>query len=128
MDKHNHKILLVMCSTQSIYLFIPDITIPGIPTARDNFNIICRLDGVVERLVGVPLVSLSFVNSPGGAPEAQSRDGSAYIIQRIFNPGKTSDVGTYSCVTLIISSQGIILSPASDILQIQSMQYISLVQ
>ena len=128
MDKNNRKISLVICVALNPYLFIPDIIIPGIPTAGDNFNIICRLDGVVERLVGVPLVSLSFVNSPGGAPEAQSRDGSAYIIPRIFNPGKTSDVGTYSCVTVVISSLGIILSPAREILQIQSKQYISLVQ
>ena len=104
------------------------------PTAGDNFNIICRLDGVVERLVSTPLVFLAFVNAPGGTPEDQSKDGSAYIIPRIFNPGETSDVGTYTCVTTVFPlSGGIFASTASEILQIQSnvtilSQYISLVQ
>ena len=86
-------------------LFAPDIIIPGVPTAGDNFNIICRLDGVVERLVGTPTVILSFINSPGGSPEDQSRDGSAYIIPRTFNPGKTSEVGTYTCAATVIHGE-----------------------
>ena len=92
------------------------------PTAGDNFNIICKLDGVVERLVSGTSVSLSFFNPPGGAPGDQSQDGSAYIIPRIFTPGKTSDVGTYTCIaTAVIPSLGAFLSFANGrILQIQS--------
>ena len=112
-----------LCVALSHDLFAPDITIPGIPTAGDNFNIICRLDGVVERLVSTPLVFLSFSNPPGGASGDQSHDGSAYIIPRIFNPGETSDVGTYLCSALVFSSLiGGFLGIASEILQIQSMQ------
>ena len=100
-------------------LFAPDVIIPGVPTAGDNFNIICRLDGVVESLVGSPVVILSFISPPGGASEDQSKDGSAYIIPRIFNPGMTSDVGTYTCATVITTSMTFI-STSSRILQIQS--------
>ena len=105
-------------------LFTPDIIIPGAPTAGDNFNIICRLDGVVERLVGAPTVLLSFVNTPGGAPGDQSQDRSAYIRPRIFNPGETSDVGTYTCLaTVILSLGGAFVSATNRILQIRSTQY-----
>ena len=102
-------------------LFTPDIIIPGIPTAGDNFNIICRLAGVVERLIGTPLVILSFISLPGGVLGELSQDGSAYIIPRIFNPGETSDVGTYTCAATVISSSGGgFVSTASGILQIRS--------
>ena len=101
-------------------LFTPDIIISGAPTAGDNFNIICRLDGVVERLVGTPTVTLSFTNPPGGVSGGQSRDGLAYIRPRIFNPGKTNDVGTYTCGAIVLLSLGVFSSTASEILQIQS--------
>ena len=102
-------------------LFTPDIIIPGAPTAGDNFNIICRLDGVVERLVSTPSVILTFINPPGGAPGDLSQNSSAYIRPRIFNPGETSDVGTYTCAaTVIIPSLGTFLGIANRILQIQS--------
>ena len=91
------------------------------PTAGDNFNIICRLDGVVERLVGTPTATLSFINPSGGAPGDQSQDGSVYILPRIFNPGKTSDVGTYTCVAVVLPSiGGFFGSTTSRTLQIQS--------
>ena len=119
MNENNLEILLFVALSSD--LFTPDIIIPGAPTAGDNFNIICRLDGVVERLVSTPMVFLSFSNPPGGAPGDQSQDGSAYIIPRIFNPGKTSDVGIYSClVSVIIPSLGTFLGIANRILQIQS--------
>ena len=105
-------------------LFTPDIIIPGVPTAGDNFNIICRLDGVVERLVGTTTVILSFINSPGGAPADQSRDGSAYIRPRIFNPGKTSHVGTYTCVATVIHGQSFVAT-SLQALQIRSKQQLS---
>ena len=43
-------IKLITCIALSDAVFTPRIIIPGVPTAGDNFNIICRLDGVVERL------------------------------------------------------------------------------
>ena len=102
-------------------LFVPDVIIPGVPTAGDNFNIICRLDGVVERLVGTPMVTLSFSSPPGGAPGDQSQNGSAYIRPRIFNPGRTSDVGTYTCLAVVVpSSGGFFGSTSSKNLQIRS--------
>ena len=102
-------------------LFTPDIIIPGAPTAGDNFNIICKLAGVVERLVGAPTVSLTFINPPGGASGEQFDDGSGHIRPRIFNPGKTSDVGAYTCIATIISPLGGFFGIAtSRILQIQS--------
>ena len=117
--KNNVKILLFVELSNN--LFTPDIIIPGILTAGDNFNIICRLAGIVERLVGTPTVSLLFLNPPGGAPEDQSQDGSAYILPRIFNPGKTSDVGIYTCVaTVFLPGRGFFVNTASEILQIQS--------
>ena len=101
-------------------LFTPDVIIPGVPTAGDDFNIICRLDGVVERLVGTPTVILSFINPPGGAPGDQAHDGSAYIRPLIFNPGKTSDFGTYTCIATVVPSTGAFVSVSSGILRIQS--------
>ena len=91
------------------------------PTAGDKFNIICRLDGVVERLVGTPTVSLSFGNPPGGVSGEQFQDGSAYIRSRTFNPGKTSDVGTYRCFALVdAAAKNFFGGIAIGILQIQS--------
>ena len=102
-------------------LFTPDIIISGAPTAGDNFNIICRLDGVVERLVGTPTVVLSFLSPPGGVSGSQSRDGLAYIRPRLFSPGMTDNSGTYTCVaTVIPSSGGFFGCISSGILQIRS--------
>ena len=101
-------------------LFTPHVIIPGTPTAGDNFNIICRLDGIVKRLVSTPAVLLIFISPPGGVSGDQSRDGSAYIRPRIFNPGKTSDVGTYICGASVFLSSGLFGDTASGILQIQS--------
>ena len=102
-------------------LFTPDIIIPGVPTAGDNFNIICRLDGVVERLVGTPLVSLAFSNPPGGVSGVLSQYGTVYIRPRIFNPGKISDVGTYTCAAAVIpSKESFFGNTTNEILQIQS--------
>ena len=102
-------------------LFTPAVIIPGVPTAGDNFEIICRLAGVVERLVGTPTVILSFTNTPGGAPGDQANDGSAYTRPRIFNPGRTDDVGTYSCAASVISSSGAaFIVPSNNVLQIRS--------
>ena len=119
---NNLKILLFVALSSN--LFTPDIIIPGAPTAGDNFNIICRLDGVVERLVGTPSVTLSFSHPPGGMSGDLSRDGLAYIRPRIFNPGMTVDTGIYTCVAVVISSSfGFFFGDiSSGILQIQSMQ------
>ena len=100
---------------------MPDIIIPGAPTAGDNFNIICRLDGVVERLVSTQVVSLSFSNPPGGFAGEQSRNGLAYIRPRLFNPGTTDDSGTYTCIAIVRPSLGVyFVGSSSRILQIKS--------
>ena len=100
-------------------LFLPDVIIPGVPTAGDNFNIICRLDGVVERLVNTPQVVLAFVSPLGGASGEQSQDGLAFIRPRIFNPMEISDVGNYTCAASIISL-GFIATSSPNVLQIRS--------
>ena len=76
----------------------------------------------MERLVDTPIVSLVFVNPPGGVSGDQSRDGLAYIRPRIFYPGKTSDVGNYSCFTAVLIPSTVVIfgSNASETLQIQS--------
>ena len=75
----------------------------------------------MERLVGTPTVTLSFINPPGGVSGQQSQDGSSYIRPRFFNPGMTDDAGTYSCGAAVIpSSGGIFGTNASEILQIQN--------
>ena len=100
--------------------FTPCIIIPGVPTAGDNFNITCKLDGVVERLAVSPTVTLTFFNPPGGTPNNQSQNESAYILPHIFNPGMTAAGGTYECVATIISNL-IFVESATEVLQIQSM-------
>ena len=103
-------------------VFTPRIIIPGVPTAGDNFNIICRLDGVVERMVG-ERVDMSFRSggTQGGTLGAQSQNGSAYILPHIFNPGMTDDVGTYTCrVTVEPPSGSFFTDQTSEELQIKS--------
>ena len=117
LTKNDLKILLFVALSND--LFTPDIIIPDAPTAGDNFNITCRLDGVVERLVGTPTVILGFSNSPGGLSGDQSRDGSAYIRPRFFDPGMTDDSGTYSCFAVILS-WSFISSSSSGTLQMKS--------
>ena len=117
--QNNLKILLFVALSNN--LFKPDIIIPDVPTAGDSFNIICRLDGVVEKLVGTLTVILSFPNPPGGAPGDQSRDGLSYVRPRFFNPVTTGDVGTYICLATVISSSGsAFISTSSGIFQIKS--------
>ena len=104
--------------------FTPRIIIPGVPTAGDNFSILCRLDGVVERLA-VTLVSLSlaFINPAGGTAGEMSQNRSAYIRPHFLNPGMTDDVGTYTCLATVIASTSNstdIFSNASEVLQILS--------
>ena len=101
-------------------LFVPDIIIPGAPTAGDKFNITCRLDGVVERLVGTPTVLLSFLSPPGGVTGIQFQDGLAYSRSHSFKPGMTDDVGNYTCAASVFLSLGLFGSTSSRILQIQS--------
>ena len=110
------KILLFVALSND--LFTPDIIIPGVPTAGDNFNITCRLDGVVERLVDTPVVILEFSNAPGGLSGDQSQDGLAYIRPRFFDPGMTDDSGTYSCIAIILSWK--FISSSSGTLQMKS--------
>ena len=118
-DKNNLKILLFVALSND--LFKPDIIIPGVPTAGDSFNIICRLDGVVEKLVGMLTVSLSFISPLGGVSGQLSQDGLSYVRPRFFNPVTTGDVGTYICLATVISSSGsAFISTSSGIFQIKS--------
>ena len=94
-----------MCTLYSIELthdlFTPAIIVSHNPTAGEQFNITCRLDGVVERLA-VGTVSLSWLNPPAGTPGMQTRDGSAYTKQLQFTPVVvTSNAAAYMCVAQI---------------------------
>ena len=118
LNKNDLKILLFVALSND--LFTPDITIPGIPTAVDNFNIICRLDGVVERLVGTRLVVVHFIISSGGFSTDLSRDGLAYITSRFFYPGTTVNTGICICHAIVISSlDWVFFSSSSGTLQIK---------
>ena len=103
-------------------LFKSDIIIPGLPTAGDNFSIICRLAGVVERLVSGTSVILAFVSSPGGVSGDQALNGSAFTKSRMFNPGRTSDSGLYTCVSTVIVNGNFLTSSTSEILPVKSKQ------
>ena len=117
-DNNDFKILLFVALNGN--LFTPDVIIPGAPTAGDEFNITCRLDGVVERFVGMQAVSLSFSNTPG-MPGQQSQDGLAYSRSFFFNPVTSGDIGTYTCIATVISSSGsAFVSSSSETLQIKS--------
>ena len=102
-------------------LFMPDIIVPYIPTAGENFNITCRLDGVVERLV-VGTVTLAWFFPPAGTPGIQTRDGTAYTIPLQFTPVVTSNADTYECAVRI---QGIpsltVVEIQREVLHVQSM-------
>ena len=90
------------------------------PTAGDNFNITCRLAGVVERLVSSTSINLSFVSSPGGISGNQILNGSAVIKSLMFNPVRTSDSGTYTCVSMVNVPGGVFSASTNEILLIES--------
>ena len=102
--------------------FTPRVIIPGVPTAGDNFNIVCRLDGVIERLAVTPLlVNLAYTSAPGGMSGDTLQTGLVLTRLRMFNPGKADDVGMYTCIaTVIVLSSGFI-GLGNGLLQIQSM-------
>ena len=118
----NVLIIHILFSALSNAVFTPRVIIPGVPTAGDNFNIICRLDGVVERLPLMPSVLLGFAFPPGGISGETSMDGDAYFRPHIFSPGMTDDVGTYQCRAVVdLPPASSFTSPLiSDILQINS--------
>ena len=80
-----------------------------------------RLDGVVERLAVIPSFILGFTVTQGGVSGDQSQDALAFIRPRIFNPGMTDDVGTYSCLASISILDVFFGGSISEALQIQSM-------
>ena len=90
------------------------------PTAGDNFNVTCRLAGVVERLVSSTSINLSFVSSPGGVSGNQTLNGSAVIRSLMFNPVRTSDSGTYTCVSMVNVPGGFFSASTDRILQMKS--------
>ena len=103
--------------------FTPRVIIPGIPTAGDNFNITCRLDGVVERLVVTPtIVNLEFASPQGGQHTGeQSQELSVYTRQRIFSPGITNEAGAYTCFSTVRISSFYNSASSAVRLQIQSL-------
>ena len=113
-------IALLSLSVLSNAVFTPRVIIPGVPTAGDNFNIICRLDGVVERLAVTPTVILTSIIPPGGTAGDQSQDGSAYTLPRIFTPGMTDDVGTYTCSATVFVVPNIYMNSGTALLRINS--------
>ena len=113
--------MLYLTIALSSAVFTPRVIIPGVQTAGDNFNIICRLDGVVERLAVTPIVTMTFTTQQGGEPRDQSQDGLAYVRPRAFQPGTTDDVGTYSCFVSIFAASNFYGGSASNTLQMQSM-------
>ena len=101
--------------------FTPRVIIPGVPTAGDNFNIVCRLDGVIERLAVTPaLVTLAYSSAPGGMSGATLLTGPVRTRLRMFNPGMTDDVGMYTCLATVILSSAFV-GLGNGLLQIQSM-------
>ena len=107
--------------------FTPDIIIPGAPTAGDEFNIKCTLaiDGVVGILesIRLPMVSLSFIDLPGGGVTGNLiQDDLAYIRPHFFNPITTDDTETYTCVAAITdtSLSKLFFSSSSGTIQIKS--------
>ena len=101
-------------------LFIPDIIIPGVPTAGDKFNITCRLAGVAKRLVSGTQVMLLFVSSPGSVSGDQALNGSAFIRSRMFNSVRSSDSGLYTCLSMVALPGGVLSASTNEILQIES--------
>ena len=102
--------------------FTPHIIIPGVPTTGDNFNIVCRLDGVIERLAVTPgLVILTYSSAPGGLSGDILQTGPVRTRLRMFNPGMTDDVGMYSCAATVLISSSIFGFISNGLLQIQSM-------
>ena len=67
-------------------------------------------------------VILSFVSSPGGVSGNQFLNGSAIIKSLMFNPGRTSDSGLYTCISTIIVNGGFFSASTNEILQIKSNQ------
>ena len=102
--------------------FTPRVIIPGVPTAGDNFNIECRLDGVIERLAVTPaLVLLTYTSAPGGISGDTLLTGPVRTILRMFNPGMTDDVGMYTCFATVVVLSSPFIGFSSGLLQIQSM-------
>ena len=114
----------VLSAALSGAAFTPHVIIPGVPTAGDNFNIICRLDGVVERLAMNPALSvtLTFIATQGGASVDTSQNESIYFRPRTFNPGMTDDVGDYRCRAIVdVTFDIVFISPnVLGVLRMQS--------
>ena len=101
-------------------VFTPRVTIPGVPTAGDNFNIFCRLDGVIERLAVTVSVGLVYTSAPGGMSGEILQTGPVRTRLRMFNPGMTDDVGMYTCGGSAFLSSGLVGGIGNGLLQIQS--------
>ena len=67
-------------------------------------------------------VILSLVSSPGGVSGDQSLNGSAFIKTLMFNPGITSDSGSYTCVSTIIVNGDNLTASTNEILEVKSNQ------
>ena len=65
-------------------------------------------------------INLSFVSSPGGVSGNQTLNGSAVIRLLMFNPVRTSDSGTYTCVSMVNVPGGVFSASTNEILLIES--------
>ena len=78
----------------------PTVTVPGTPTAGEDFIITCRVDGVVERLVvGRVLLFLD-----GVILQVQAPIGAPIVVTQQFTPVTTSDAKIYSCVAIVFAT------------------------
>ena len=67
-------------------------------------------------------VILSFVSSPGGVSGDQSLNGSAFIKTLMFDHGRTSDSGSYTCVSTTIVNGDNLTASTNEILHVKSKQ------
>ena len=100
------------CVALNNSLFIPDVIVPGIATAGENFNITCRLDGVIERLVqGVATLNIL----PNTILTVPTLSGTAIMVTRQFTPVRTSDAMNYTCAATVFDTPSGFVSIATGV-------------
>ena len=93
---------LVLHLALSGSLFAPDFTISDIPTAGDNFNFTCTVQGVAERLISGSFVVVRFLVPTGAG--GSLIDESVYAKRYVLNPTRTNDAGSYSCLVTVFGA------------------------
>ena len=87
-------------------LFGSAVIVPGTPTAGEDFNITCRLDGVVERLV----VGRVYIFFAGALKHVQTPTGGPVILLQQFTPVTTFAAAIYICAVYVITPFGVFFS------------------